>query len=593
MNNIRIIIVAVFCMLSAKINSNAQTKEWITFYEKSGFKETPRYAETIEYSKKLAQYSKIISYSTFGVSPQGRDLPLLIADKSGLTEIGKIKNSGKAVILIQACIHAGESDGKDAGLMLLRDMAIDNKYEELLENVSILFVPIFNVDGHERFGHYNRINQNGPEEMGWRATAQRLNLNRDYLKADAPEMQAMIRLYQKSLPDFYIDCHVTDGADYIYPLTYGLQMQGNLNKTQTNWLRDDYLPFVEKEMNISGNPIAPYMDFVQWNNPKSGIKAYLEGPRFSGGYAAFNNRPALLIEAHMLKDYKTRVTATYFMLLNSIRYISENSEELVQINRNADKIASDLYNRGAQCVLNYKVDKNPGKFKYKGFEYSVEKSDLSGGLWYKYGDNPVEYEIDYFERVPDQSVNLPYGYIIPVELKEVIEKLSLHNVHMETLLHDEVIKIEAYRFRDVTWNSRPFEGRLMLNFEIDSELRDVYFPKGSKIVLLNQRASQLAIHMLEPQAPDSFVRWGFFNEIFEQKEFAESYVMEKMAREMLAENPELKEDFEQKMNDDTDFASSSYAILNWFYMKSPYWDKNMNLYPIGRIMNGQSIKGLF
>ena len=335
----------VFCAFS---QLKAQSDYLKTFYELSDYKETPRYDETVEYSQKLAKLNHMITYTSFGISPQGRDLPLMIIDKNGFTKVEDVRKAGRAIVLIQAGIHAGEIDGKDAGFMLIRDMITGKIPDVILENVTILFVPIFNVDGHEMFNAYNRINQNGPKEMGWRTTAQRLNLNRDYLKADAPEMKSMIQLYQNWMPDFYIDCHVTDGADYIYPLTYGLQMYGNLCASQTEWLKNNYLSYVEKEMKTSGYPIAPYMDFVEWHNPKSGIKAYIESPRYSGGYSAVNNRPALLIEAHSLKDYKTRVTATYQMLLNSLELISDEKNKLLQINAEADKQASSLY-----------VNKNP------------------------------------------------------------------------------------------------------------------------------------------------------------------------------------------------------------------------------------------
>ncbi|MFP4019209.1 MAG: M14 family zinc carboxypeptidase, partial [Bacteroidales bacterium] len=182
-----------------------------TYYEKSNYKETPRYEETIEYCKNLASSSEWIDYQTFGTSPQQRDLPLLILDKKGNFDASSVHSSGNGVILIEACIHPGEPDGKDAGLMLLRDLAIKKQNIDVLDNLTILFIPIVNVDGHERFGPYNRINQNGPKEMGWRTNAQNLNLNRDFLKADAPEIQQWLQLFNKWMPDFFIDIHTPDG----------------------------------------------------------------------------------------------------------------------------------------------------------------------------------------------------------------------------------------------------------------------------------------------------------------------------------------------------------------------------------------------
>lgn len=562
----------------------AQGNEWLTFYEKSGFIETPRYQETIEYSKKLADYSPLLTYHSFGSSPQGRDLPLIILSKSGITSVEDIDHHHKAIVLIQACIHAGESDGKDAGLMLLRDIVINKTNLNLLENIVILFVPIFNVDGHEQFGPFNRINQNGPSEMGWRATAQRLNLNRDYLKADTPEMQAMISLYQTWLPDFYIDCHVTDGADYIYPLTYGLQMHGNLSQGQSEWIKNEYLPFVESNMKSSGNPIAPYMDFIQWHNPKKGIKAYMETPRYSGGYAAINNRPALLIESHMLKDYKTRVSATYNMLLYTLQLIALQSDQLVLENLKADEETINMSAKKKKYILTYEAEKTNKVFKYEGYEYTIEKSALSGGDWYQYSDQPETSSIDYYGWIPKLSIEVPYAYIIPVEFTEIINKLSLHTVEMTGIENDTTMEVETFQFDNVSWKSKPFEGRIMLDYDVVPITRKMMFSKGSIIIDMNQRAAQVIMHLLEPMAPDGLVRWGFFNSIFEQKEYAESYVIERVAREMIDENPELLIELEELKNTDGKFASDPYAIWNWFYQKSPYWDSSVGIYPVGRIM---------
>jgi len=224
----------------------------------------------------------------------------VILSKDKIFEPSKARAAGKAVVLIQSGIHAGEIDGKDASLMLIRDIAIDRNFTNLLDHVVVLFVPIFNVDGNERSGPYNRINQNGPEEMGWRVTAQNLNLNRDYMKADAPEMRAMLKLYSKWLPEFYIDCHVTDGIDFQYDVTYAMEVFQNMDDDVSAWTRQVYLPAMTDAVTRSGHLIAPYI----WPREDRDItKGFVTGPatpRFSTGYAALQNRPTLLIETHML-----------------------------------------------------------------------------------------------------------------------------------------------------------------------------------------------------------------------------------------------------------------------------------------------------
>ena len=316
---ISILIFSLFCF---SLLLKAQDTAFLTYYEKSGYVKTPRYSETIDFCKKLDKASALLHYNTFGISPQGRDLPLLIADKYGNFTPDAVRKSGNAVLLIQACIHAGESDGKDAGLMLLRDMVINKIGLQLLDHVTILFIPILNTDGHERFGHYNRINQNGPDEMGWRTTAQNLNMNRDFVKADAPEMQAWLKLYNAWLPEFFVDCHVTDGADFQYTMTYALETKGNLEKDLSDWTSKVCETFLVDEMKKSGFPVFPYVQFRNWHDPRSGLTLGVAPPMLSQGYSAVQNRPGLLIETHMLKPYKVRVNSTYTMLVHTLELLN-------------------------------------------------------------------------------------------------------------------------------------------------------------------------------------------------------------------------------------------------------------------------------
>lgn len=238
---------------------NLQGQNWQTYYEKSGFLETPRYDETINFCERLDQASTQINFKSIGKSPQGRDIPLLIIDKDGLTDPGLIRNKGRVIVLLQSCIHPGEPEGKDATLMFIRDLIIDKKNKSLLDKVSLLVIPIFNVDGHERFNAFNRINQNGPKEMGWRTNALNLNLNRDFLKADAPEMQHWLKMYNTWLPDFFVDIHTTDGADYQYELTYDIEKQGLLDSGLSRWLNDIYDTRINKGMADAGYKVFPYV----------------------------------------------------------------------------------------------------------------------------------------------------------------------------------------------------------------------------------------------------------------------------------------------------------------------------------------------
>jgi len=564
--------------------SRSVPEKWLTYYEKSGFKKTPRYQETIQYCRMLEKGSPWIRATSFGKSAEGRDLPLVIASKEGAFSPSKAHRTGKAVILIQNGIHAGEIDGKDACLMLLRDIAITKTKARLLDSVILLVVPIYNVDGHERFSPYNRINQNGPEEMGWRVTAQNLNLNRDYMKADAPETRAWLAMFSLWLPDFFIDCHVTDGADYQFVVTYGMESHQFVSPPLRSWIREKYLPQLSSVV-TGGVPFARYIELIDPADPMKGIGGGVAPPRFSHDYIYQQNRPGLLIETHMLKEYKKRVDGTYRLIESTLEILNKECASLHLAVRTADDEAAK--GLPSPFPLSFAtVDTPNGTFHYMGFRQKNEKSDVSGGTWTNYGKEPFEADIPLYDSVRALvTVELPAAYLIPMQWGEVISRLGLHGVKIERLKKPVKLNIESYRFRNASWHQQPFEGRHMVEYGVDKFTQVKLFPEGTALVRLNQRAARIAVHALEPEGPDSYAAWGFFDGVFEQKEYFEGYVMEKMAREMLAQDPALKKEFESRLASDTSFAKSPRSRLNFFYQRSPYRDDQMNVYPVSRLMD--------
>jgi len=575
--------------------SYAQQPDLTTYFEHSGGKRTPRYQETIEYCKSLDNASPLISYQTFGVSPQGRDLPLLIIDQQGNSSAQAVKKSGNIVLMIQACIHPGESDGKDAGFLLIRDLITRPELSKLLDHVTLLFIPVINVDGHERFGPYNRINQNGPEEMGWRTTAQNLNLNRDFMKADAPEMQAWLALFNEWLPDFFVDCHATDGADYQYVITYALETLGTMESGLSDWTAGTCEPFLTQEMAKAGMPIFPYVQFRRWHDPRSGLINKAAPPMLSQGYAAVQNRPGLLIESHMLKPYDVRVRANAELFKIVMQLLNREHQQLRKLVESADRITASPGFRAGEYPVSWTESLSDSVMvDFAGFDYTIDTSDLSGGLWFRYDNTrPVTWKLPMFiHSAVDQKVKLPEAYVIPPEWGELIRRLKLHGVQMHTIQKEMKVKASVYRFRNVKWQSRSYEGRIKASYLVEDSIQMMIIPAGSVIVDMNQRTARVIAHLLEPTSPDSYASWGFFNAIFEQKEYFESYVMEKEARKMLAKDPLLKAEFEKKRASDPDFSQDSYAILGWFYSKTPWMDSRFNVYPVGRILDRKTVDQL-
>ena len=564
-------------------------EDFITYCEKSDYTRTPRYDETVAYCKLLAAHSSRVHYTTIGKSPQGRDIPLLIVDRDGYTTAAKVRGSGRAVILAEACIHAGEPDGKDAGLAFIRDLALFDEFPGLLDSVTLLFIPILNVDGHEDFGEHYRINQNGPEEVGARATAQHYNLNRDFVKADAPETRAFLTLYRKWMPEVFIDFHVTNGSDFQYVSTYGLDFCGFLPPGMFEWNRHVFEKELTGRLEKEGFPIFPYFYPVRGFDKKEAIVSNFP-PQYSSGYAAANNRIGLLVENHIYKPYKQRIAISYAYLRNVMGIVAGCKTGLQAEIDKADRFASSAGFRQDSLTLSYRVDlDHPEQVPFLGWEERVVKSDLSGGEW-RYFDYsaPITMEYSLFRSfLPEKKIKLPEAYIIPSEQTETIALLDLHGIAYSRLEKETEMAVESYFFTASTWSKSPTEGRITLDAEYVAVRETLSYQAGDVWLLTSQPKVQLIAHLLEPKSPTSLVYWGFYNNFIKApNEFWISLpYMEVKGRELLAKDPALKAEFEAKKASDPAFANDPTAILNFFMAKvRASVERGSNRYPVGRVL---------
>ena len=584
---VTVLLIVGFCQsLFSQSESVNVPKNWQTTAEQTDYKQTSRYTETVEFARRLDSSSDLILYKTFGKSGEGRDLPLLIAATGKTFTPEAVRKAGKSVIFIQAGIHAGEIDGKDAGFALLRDIAITKTRAALLKDVVILFVPIYNTDGHENWNPYNRINQNGPDEMGFRANATNLNLNRDYMKADAPETRAWLALWNEWKPDFFVDCHVTDGADFQYNVTYEYAHFQEVSPHVKNWMDEHFdgkiVPQVEKE----GNLLTHYVEFAG-REITGGVATFIATPRYASGYTPLRNRPGLLIETHMLKPYKSRVRGTYDVLWKTIEEMNASNASLFEANRKADLEtveAGKTYDPNRKFPLRLQVTDKAEMIDFKGLEYKYEDSQISGAKRLVYGTQPLNIKIKKFDegRI-SASAAPPLYYVVPSQWTEVIKVLQFHDVKFTKITKPLTLSVESYRLTEPKWSPAPFENRNTVSYKPVMITESRTFPIGSVLIPLAQESANVIVHLLEPESQDSFAYWGFFNSIFEQKEYAESYKIEKLAQEMLAKDANLKKEFEAKLKDET-FAKNPRARLNFFYERSPYFlNQKVGIYPVGRI----------
>ncbi|HUP93064.1 MAG TPA: M14 family zinc carboxypeptidase [Solimonas sp.] len=556
-----------------------------TLAEQSGFRQTGRYAEVERLCQAYAQaWPNSVRCFEFGRTPEGRPMLALIASRVGTLAADELRARKVPVLMLQGGIHPGESDGKDAGFMVLREW-LQSPAETPLSRIAVLFVPVFNVDGHERFGPWNRANQAGPEEMGWLTTAQNLNLNRDYAKADSPEMQHMLRLLGEWDPIVYADLHVTDGADFEHDISITatpiFEGEPELQDAGRK-IRDQVIARLAAHGSL---PLDFYPNLLRTDDPASGFEVGAHPARYSTGYWALHNRFAVLVETHSWKDYATRVRITRHTIVALAELAATQGADWLEQARKADAAASGL--GGTPVALDYEAGEHVSTIAFRGYAYTREPSPISGGLATRYDPaTPKVWNVPLKDTVrATVTVTAPRGgYVVPAAYAELLgPRLALHGVEFRRLDTGRSAAVEAFRASSTRFEGKPFEGRtqVKLGGEWKSETREI--PAGSLFVPIAQARARLAMALLEPRAPDSFAAWGFFNAVLEQKEYIEPYVAELFAREMLARDPALVAQFADKLDQDPAFARDPAARLDFFYRRHPSWDDRYNLYPVYRV----------
>jgi len=561
---------------------------WKTRAEKSDYKLTADYEETIRYCKQLEAGSNWVKSMTYGRSGQGRDMPLLIVSKDRAFTPEAAAATGKPIVLIQNGIHSGEIEGKDACLALVRDLAVFKTHPEVLDRVILLVMPIFSVDAHERMSRYNRINQNGPELMGFRTTPIGLNLNRDYTKAEAPEMRALLaNVFTKWWPHVYIDNHTTDGADYRHDLTFSINQGPETPTPIRRWMGDAINGRVNGALEKMGHMPAPYLAFRE---PRQGIRIEDSPPRFSTAYPTLFGRAGILTETHMLKPYGARVRATYDFMIAILDEVAARPKELLDavIASEAEIVARgrDLDPARRAVVLSSVTADSAGTFAFKGLAYRWEKSDILGGPVIRYTSTPWDTLLPMRHTfAPGLVVTQPLGYVVPQEWTTVREHLDIHGIRYQKFARAWQDTVELARVTDWSASTDIVEGHHPITIKgVKFERQVRAYRPGDLWVPLDQRGGLMAVHLLEAQAPDGLVRWNAFDTMLQLKEYGEDYVVEPMAKEMLARDPALAKEFQTRVASDTAFAHSPNARNDFFYRRSPYGDPEQNLIPVARAL---------
>lgn len=551
---------------------------WVTGFEADAAHDfSPNYADTRAWFDRLDAASDLIRIEQFGTSPEGRPIYAVIASKDGAAF-----DPSKPVLLAQAGIHPGEIDGKDAGMMLLRDIAFYGK-DGLLDRANLILIPILSVDGHERAGAYSRPNQRGPRIQGWRHTATNQNLNRDFMKLDQAEMQAVMGLIHKYQPDLYVDIHVTDGIDYQYDVTFGYNGEDGVwsrSPAIAKWLDAAFKPAMYEALEMQGHIPGELVFAIDDRDPKKGLNDGGLGERFSNGWGSAAHVPTILIENHSLKPHEQRVLGTYVFLEQALKLLAEKSGDL------RAAIAADRALRPTELPANFDSDDTPTRTRpFKGIRYETFDSVASGRPEIRWLGQPDAelWQMPFYGSHPTLTLKRPTAYWVPSYRQDVIERLRVHDVQMETLDAPRTVAVDMLRLIDPKVSGRTNEGHVPISVgDVRPEAHDWTFPIGSVRVPTDQPMGDVAILLLEPQSNESFFAWGMFPEVLNRVEYIEAYAIAPLAEKMLAADPALKAEFEAKLAADPAFAADGDARLAWFYERTPFYDQRYRLYPVGR-----------
>lgn len=551
-----------------------------TVFEKSMGTQTATYTEVINFYQTLAKQSDLLQIKEMGQTDAGLPLHLVILSSQKKFNPVQWHQQKKIIILINNGIHPGEPDGIDASMMLVRDIV--NKKIILPPNVALGIIPVYNIGGSLNRNIFTRVNQNGPEEYGFRGNAQNLDLNRDFTKADSKNAQSFATVFHYLNPDLFIDNHVSDGADFQHTMTLLSTQYDKLGPVLGTWLKNTFEPQVYAGMITKNWDLIPYVDFEN-TDMQQGMTMFYDPPRYSTGYAALFGTAGFMPETHMLKPYQQRVQATYDLMEVFIKKASEAAAEIIL------KREENL-----QIVLNQKIftlslkpsKENFSTVTFKGYIKDSAISEATGlnKMFYNH-QKPFTAEIPFYNYfVPNVQVQSPEAYIIPQGWYAVIERLKMNAVKMERLTKDTNIKISYYKISNFKSYPTAYE-KHHVNYSTEVEkLNETHsFRKGDYLIFTRQPSKRYLIEMLEPQGPDSFFSWNFFDAILQQKEGYSNYRWEDLAAAYLKKDTSLQQKLAEKKAADPEFANSADKILNFIYKNSPYYEKAHLKYPVYRI----------
>lgn len=568
--------------------------DFVTVADRTGFVETGRAEELRVLCERLRSVGQ--DCEVLGTTPEGRPLHAYVLSSVPAAEraTSSVFKTRPTVLLIGG-IHAGEIDGKDASIQIVKRLLggiggpkpVRGGLDGVLDAVTVVIVPVYNLDGHERFGRNHRPNQVGPKETGWRVTSQNLNLNRDWAKADAPETRMMLGLIERYDPVVVMDLHVTDGAKFRHDIAVLVEpwhddgTDGPLlppAKALSAGLLDDLTK-------TGHHPLDFYPAFEVDDDPTSGFAAGVVPARLTHGYMARRGRIGVLIETHAWLPYKARVQATVDVIAAFLQRARTDAAGWRMAADDTDRLRARLPGRTVDIAF----VSDPATTKtidFLGYAYTRVPSEVSGALWTRYDvTKPVTWKVPLVTGVKaSASVTAPAAYaVLPGFAGPITERLLAHGIAWSTLSAPAVVEAGTFKVENVAFGSRPYEGRQTATITgAWAAATTTTLPAGTVVVPVAQARGRLVVEFMEPGARESFAGWGFFNARFEQKEYMENYVAEEVARTLLKDET-IRAAFTERLRADPAFAKDPAARLAFFYRRHPSFDAVLDTLPVLRL----------
>jgi len=495
---------------------NAYTQDLLTIAERSNFTETSRYTDVLEFISNLQDISPLIKITNIGVTAEGRQIPMAILSKPPLSNPVTAGNNGKPVVLIMANIHAGEVEGKEASLMLMREL-LTGSLGYVLETINLLVIPIFNADGNEKISKTNRRGQNGPSGgVGIRYNGQNLDLNRDYMKIESYEVKGLVDVFNEWDPAVFVDLHTTNGTYHIEPVTYSGPLNPVGNEKIIDYVWENLLPEITKNMEEKDGVLSiPYGGFMDYREMEKGWSTFSHEPRFGTNYYGLRNRMSVLVENYSYADFKTRVEGCYSLIKHLVVYASNHDAEILSLIREVDEETIRLgMNPPEEYTFGTSFEATPFDelITVKGYEYKVTQVEGRRFPRVEKTDVRRDYTLPYYAKYESkESVKMPFGYLLPKNCKEIIEKLVQHGIVVQQLTKAIDVDVEAFEISKVEAAPNLYQGHYLNTIEgaYTSEHRE--FSAGTYFVGMDQPYAPLAAYLLEPESDDGLAVWNYFD----------------------------------------------------------------------------------